>query len=355
MLVFLGEFFIIGFLWMLASCTNDKTAKRFLKILAYSSILFLTCFRSISIDPDTPMYVNYFGTINKLKWSNVFEFRSFEVGDVFLFKLIGSIWNDERFFIIVMACITTIPFFVFIETKSKNIYLSLLVFLAMDFWFGSIFLMRQYTAMAFCFAAYAFAEKNGVKSLLFFYLFVFIAYLFHQSAVFFAPVYLLRFLKKDCPVFCGFIVLLSISLVLGKQIVSALNNLSRIQYEVSHTGGLPLLIFLLLIAFGIPLLCHAFIKEDKTNRLLYLMFLYTIIIQALALFMGNMTRAAKYTMASTVVLIPNFLDYYCKQKQHVNEKAVVSFASFAFFGLFFLVSLINNNNSITQYSFMWQL
>lgn len=349
MTVYLGELILIGILWFVSSFVTAKNIKKCFKFLAFGSILLMNCLRSFSIDPDTQQYLFYFNLLHNMSWSEALNFSSFEIGDVVLFKLIGSIWFNERFFVVVMSMITTVPVFIFINKKSKNIYCSLCLFMAFSFWVGSMYIMRQYTAMAFCLLSLVFIDKKARYSLPWFIICVAVACLFHKTAVFFIPVYLIKFIRFKFSSMAAFVIATAICVVWGGRIVGFMNTFARISYNIKFTGGLNLFLFTSGIGVLIPLLNKGIFKS-KEFTFFYFVFLYAIVLQSLAQHMENMSRAASYVMISVMIVVPNFMDSYCKKKDNIKYTPIVNTLVYAVLVFMFVISF--KNISISNYSIL---
>lgn len=326
MALFYLEFTGIIVLWLISYFAKNIKIDKIFQFLIIASLLLFSCVRSYETGADTKMYVNFFHLIKKESWSNLWKygFDTLEKGYVIFNKLVATIYDSARFFIIVTSFCTILPTCLFIEKKSTNRYLSYLLYIAMEFWFNQMYVIRQSIAVSFCLIALIFAEKKGFKNFLLFSLFVLIASTFHQTAIIFFLAYFLRFIKIDYKfLFFGTVVFL-VFLVGGKSIVSFINQFARIQYEVKFTGGLTILLCLLAMGVFIYIAYNGRFNDDPSRKMLFLMVVCAIILQVLSLNMEVLIRLARYFMMAIFVIFPNAYKRFVERDGSISIKIVAN-------------------------------
>lgn len=92
-----------------------------------------------------------------------------------------------------------------ILNRNDEHYWGLFIFIIGEFMFCSWDAIRQFTAVLIIVYSYDFIKRNDVKSILKFIACVGAAWLFHHSAIFMFPAYLLKFLKVNRWVLIGFL------------------------------------------------------------------------------------------------------------------------------------------------------
>ena len=326
MILFYCEFAGIVVLWILSYLSKNTKVDKYFHFLIIASLLFFSCVRSFDTGADTRMYVNYFHLIQQKSWKHLWlkGFNNLEKGYVLLNKLISSIYYSDRLFIIVTSFLTILPTCIFIQKKSKNCYLSYLLYIAMEFWFNQMYVIRQSIAISCCLVALFFSEKKGIKNFLWFMFFVLLATSFHQTAIIFAFAYLLRFIKinyKSCLI--G-ITLLIVFFFGGDEIVTFINQYARIQYEIGFTGGFTILMCLMAMAVFIYIAYNGEFNEDNNRKTLFLMVVCSIIVQTLSLNLELLVRLARYFMMAIFAAFPNAYKRFIARDGSVAIKIVAN-------------------------------
>lgn len=138
-------------------------------------------------------YKYYFDKLAAARWGEIFKTVLYvEKGYIVLNKLISSISYDFRFFLLVVAVIALIPWFILYIKESPNALLTISLFLSVapfSMYFSGL---RQIIAMAFVVPAYYCCKKD--KPILFIVC-VLCATLFHNSALLIFALYPLYKIK----------------------------------------------------------------------------------------------------------------------------------------------------------------
>lgn len=177
-----------------------KSNKKFTRNLFFIISLGLLCFvagvRSETVGTDINVYVsrlfnmstNNFGIINYLQNSN---------SDL-LFALtvyIGSIFNNINYVLFLIEFMVATPIYIYAykESSEKSFTYLVLIFL-LTMYCISLNLMRQSIAMSICILSYHFFENKLYKKS---FIMLFLACLFHKTALIFSMVYLINFTIKN--------------------------------------------------------------------------------------------------------------------------------------------------------------
>ena len=301
------EFIGIIILWILSYFVKNIKIEKVFHFLIIASLLFFSCVRSFDTGADTRMYVNMFNMIKQQSWSSLLRngFRHHEKGYVLLNKLIATIYDNERFFIVVTSFLAILPTCIFIQKKSENCYLGYMLYVAMEFWFNEMYVIRQSIAISFCLISLIFINKKGFKNFLYFLFFVLLASSFHQTAIIFVITYFLRFIKINCKSFLVGMTIVIIFLIGGKQIVTFLNQFARIKYEIGFTGGFMMWLCLWAMAIFIYIAYNGEFNEHPDRKILYLMIVCSVIVQTLSLNIELLIRLARYFMMAIFAIFPS--------------------------------------------------
>lgn len=172
--------YIIVFLFLayFAWAYQNKRIKK-LSIVPFLFLLFLVALRDENVGIDTHNYVSFFtyGMASTLKTES-------EYGFAYWMDFLKAFSKSGDFFIFATSCLCMIPLWVCIKKNSSNPYLSLLLFMIYEGGMGLFMLaMRQAIAVSFCFLALFLVDFSKKRSVLVAGIIVFIASLFHTSAL----------------------------------------------------------------------------------------------------------------------------------------------------------------------------
>ena len=179
---------IIIILWLINSSNKKRkvrtingTIKKFsLYPLAIFIIVIFNCLKDPFVYPDNIAYYDGF-TYN---WDDE---ETVNFGYLFLNNFVKFIWKNFYLFSAIVAIIINIAYCKFIKDYSPNIWLSLLLFIFINY-YPAFFLLRQYLAMPFVFMAIKYTIDRNHKMFL---LSILLAYSFHTTSLVVFPLYYL--------------------------------------------------------------------------------------------------------------------------------------------------------------------
>ncbi len=240
----------------------------------------------------------------------------YESGYVLLNWILGKLGVSFHLFLILHAAFCMTSFGVFIYRYSKLPWLSFSMLIAFSYFEYSFGILRQLLAISILLWAVPFIEK---KKPIRFFLIVFLAFLFHRTAIVFAVMYLVRYIKVTRIVylvnaavwailivvtpFLFNVVLKRILLLLGKQ------SYTGISFEWSNMTTL-LLLFAALAFFTLDFGA----MKEKRNSIFCWGFLLMMPFQILAMSNEVFGRMILYYMVFGIALIPNILYDYKKNR-----------------------------------------
>lgn len=165
-----------------------------------------------------------------------YDFFSSEAGFYFTMWLFGRIFKDGQTVIIVSSLLITVATCFFIRRNSKDIPLSLTIYICLGLFTVNMNCMRQAMAMSICLFAYEFAKERKAIP---FVLTVLLAMLFHKTAMCFLPMYFLPWMKNNLGSWLFFVVGLILCLLFVDRIIAGYYELSGEDYSDNSlaTGG----------------------------------------------------------------------------------------------------------------------
>ena len=166
--------------------------------------------RKSSVGGDLNVYISIFeqNALRLPELSKIFKSR-FELGYVFTNQLIRSMTENYSLLLFVFAFLTLWIWFYVLEKYSKNVYMSLIIYLSsLGMFLYSLSNIRQGLAVAFGFLGFYFlAEEKKIRGILF----VLLASLFHTSGIVCILFIFIRKIKLSAKyypaIFIGFVAL----------------------------------------------------------------------------------------------------------------------------------------------------
>lgn len=331
-------YFLVAFILTLLCIGKSSKWK-----LAISFLLLLIIggFRDVSVGTDTKNYAMLFDSYGSDVSMMYHATEPLFLLIQFLVAKMGG--GYEIMLLIIMAVILgTIHFYAHLVSKS-SLYVILSFFL-LYFYFYSFNTMRQYMGMGFCLIAFYYLSKRKVKR---YFLFIFIAFLFHATALVGLFAYILNKIKLNKK---KQILLLSITFVVGltpivqQGMAFTLHFLPEYLYqyilESEKTGaGFPFSRFLL-TSYAIALV--VLLKEKTLNVKLLML---GICLLNLFDFQPVIGRIAQYFTIIQIAIIPN-ISVLIKRKK--NAKAL-KIASYIYMLVVWIYLLLNNVAEIVPY------
>lgn len=269
-------------------------------------------------------YQNYVWMMRDIK-NGVTTIGDVEWGFWLLVKFVQLIGGSNQVVFLVLACLTCYFYYMFIMEHSDNFALASFLYLCMGpFYFSSFNTMRESLTVAMCLCSLKYFNKNTLK----FYLMVFTAILFHNSAIVFLFLPLTRYLRQKYSLYLlvsGFILFLLIQLGLIEWLISAFLPAYDGYITRENAMDISYALFLLFYIVAIVLIPRANIEIEKV--FMYLMvFSSALILCALTTNKLTMmlTRLVQYGSPCFIIVVPK-LAAIVKQKQ-IYYAAVVGFA-----------------------------
>lgn len=315
----------------------------------------LLALRHESVGVDLQRYLPFFNRVAKTPWGNLFSSSNKEPGYLVLNKLIGTLFPNERIFIILISLITVLPIMKFYTDESENAILSMAIFLILPSFQMLFSGLRQAIAMAFAVPAYYATKK---KKLIPFILFVILAILFHKSAFImfaFYPIYHMNITRNK--------VVLLVPIMVGvyalrKRVFGFLFRFLSDDFEhynqVSDTGAYAMLLLFALFAI-FSYVCASNEQIDRDIIGLRNILLLSVGIQIFAAVNVLAMRMNYYFIIFIPILIPKIINR-TPEKDRALYRAL-SLIMIVFFVSYFLLSARKSADimRLYPYKFFWEV
>jgi len=256
-----------------------------------------------------------------------------------------------------IALIISVSFSYFYYKYSKNIFLSFFLHVTIGLFSVTMSATRQTIAISIILFAFdAIINQKFFR----FTILVLIASLFHTSAIFFLPIYLLRNIKITKKI--GLVFLFStIAILLVRIPVSKLFQyivpMRYLKYGIVSEAN-PINPLLVVIAVLIPFVSLIFWnineksseKEFKLMSLLILISIVNVIVNIMALNSSMIARMTFYLIPFSMVLIPNIIEGI----RDKGLKLIAVYAAILLPLIQFIISTPEGTLIIDNYKFFWQ-
>ena len=274
------------------------------------------------------------------------RFRTLDEPGIYLITfLCRLVWNEGLFVIFIENAIVTFLVFKGIKSyKLTNITVPLLMYIFYCGWTFSFNGVRQAIAMSIIFA---FSKQDGKRWVIKYIAIVFMAFLFHKSALFMFPILILAHTEISFRQFISIVIFTVLIPYLGEYAVQYM-GLSITSADVYFTNDInPIRV---IVAF-VPLVLVIFLYIKKQNVFFQKNYFIVnmIIMNAILTYVtansAYMNRFARFTSMYIMIFIPYFAD-----RLTVRSRRIFNVVSI---GLYFVMFLIEIQNSGNLIPFQW--
>lgn len=338
-----GMFLLSGFY----SKFEGNRKKHF--VVSACILLFLyAAFRAHNLQPDIPVYVDYFRKNAFLSFDEVKEFFDGKYKDPFYHFFawcFSKVFSDAQCWLafVSLAYVSSVGILVYKESESP--VLSLLAFISLTYFEFSLSGLRQTLAMSLTMLSYFCIKK---KKLLSFIVLVLLASLFHKSALIFLIIYPIARTKID-KWHLLVAVLAGGMFFLGESYIRTFmqNFLVDTQYEgyIERTVGLSIAGFVIqaCIFFFCIVYHSAVTKRYKHATILYNLAFVGLVFQLFSSMIAEVFRISMYFSFFNILLIPMAISVEKDDRIRILETLGIGLAFVAYM---FVVG-------IPEYAFFW--
>ncbi len=313
-------------------------------------ILFISCFSIyLLMIFKAPYYGDYSRYANNFldsayKTIQFYWDRQKEAGFYILTKLIGEIHYSTFFYFAVTSGFLCLSLFLFLKRNADNKKLAVYFYYTIGLFAFSMAGLRQMLAMSVCLFAYEAAKK---RRLIPFLLLVGVAYLLHNSALFFLPAFLIGWIpwkpKYHLAILggCGIIILFF------RRLYAWISDWMNYEYTIESTGngGIFLVILLIIGLLGIVYRKRLF-DTGKDNLFFLNMHFTVILLWIFRMFTRTAERPAFYYLYASVILLDRILSLKTEGLEEERTRKLLVYFAVVFFGLFFIYRTLRDGNLI---------
>lgn len=325
------------------------------RIIAIVVFVFYATFRAYSVGIDTQMYyIRYTRSANYSFFQMLFHYKELrygtsEIGYMCLECLIKQFGFDFRALLFTVSVLFIVSVTWLIYRFSENHLISFLLFICFGYMSYSMCFMRQFVAISFCLFSIKYVQERKFKAFL---ACIFMAALFHTSALIFIPFYFVSRIelnsKRKIILVCVIVFVNLFSNLFFRIIV----QFGRLDYSNSAPGGgSGMNMYLLVTALIALYFSNQLIEQSDSNRMLVWMAIMSAIVFPVVMNVAAMHRTAYYYTIGSIALIPNLIS----SAKNKTYKYVLA-AFYSFMAVYYLINVVGGSgNQFLPYYFYWQV
>lgn len=341
--------------------TNNNKINKYILII-WTSVAVILYMLHGNFTADFQAYNDFFHEYSLYNWENIssiltirYHFNVLEIGYVLLNFIVSRFTSNYMFMQLVQSLIICIPVALYVK-KSKNIVLSLVMYLAIGTYLESFNTVRGLMAASIYTLSFQYVENGDIKKYL---LITFLASLLHLSAILMIPFYwILRFKPTIKSTFIYSMVTLfcmafieNIAYIYNLVFKVADGNVLSLLYRNS-VGIKSIAVFVLFSISSIILFIINKKNAWKGNkdylitieeRCLYNGTLIWTLLKFMTLVTGYSTRFAAYFSVFVLVFFPYTLNMYLSEK----KQKLISIMLFVFCSIYFFMQTTGYGNYFT--------
>lgn len=314
-------------------------------------LFLLGAFRGENIGADYNSYKNFFEIYSHTEWNKLFIWGQ-EKGYIVLNKVISSFGGSYQLLLAVCQFLSLIGVIYFVKKNCRYYIMSIWLYITMFGYQNTYTRLRQSIALSIVLIAYSKAKE---KKFIVFIILIFIATLFHKTAIISILIY--PFINKRISI--RYFVLGNILLVVGSlfrgiisKIVLLILSNSAYEYDLSSTiSGGKLLIIDIIIMVGIFMIGYYyqsnFVVLDNDFSLIFYFSLFTVIFQVGALYTPVLNRLTDYFSVPLFLLVPNIFN-----KFDIKSRNILVIILFLLTIVMYIYQL-NSSETLKEYYTFW--
>lgn len=272
----------------------------------------------------------------------------FELGYMNYMALIHYLTNNVQVFLFITALIAVIPIIYLIYKYSKNMMFSIIIYTSWYLYYFSFSGLRQVIAVGLCAIATNFLFK---RKLIPFVAIVYVASLFHTSALLFIiayPLYVYRISNKKLLIFGLLAVCVLVfsqnSMQLVAMILFGADSRYADKFTNTEFGG-----FTIAIIYFVFALYQMYVDKKSSNPYLPILILLGVI-QTTGIYSQTIPRLAYYFIPLFALSFPEVLNMVRDRKTRMISQCffIVIFVSF------FMMQANGHYLNVTPFKFFWE-
>lgn len=314
-------------------------------------------FRSDNTGIDTPRYLTKYTDAAGQELSYMFSDDMSEPGYTFVQIVFNWLGFNFTAFNLVYAVFNMSIVSMLIYKHSKIPWLSYVLYICFGFFVLNLTMMRQTLAISIVIIATLLDKNRGIKDFIKFAIIVYIASLFHSSAIICLSIWFVRKIPFKMPIALLMLLIALVVYLLKPIVVGLVTDLAAAisdryaRHELTEgEAGIKLYIMILVsVIYG--LFARGFLKDKWNQFALYMMITMLIVFPAVQAG-GAFMRVYYYFYVFMIIYIPNMIDGISKR----NDKLLYSIVTFLYIAVgayMYFSSLHTDTLEVVPYQFFW--
>lgn len=302
------------------------TLDRLTFIIIMLFLWVIIAFRHEDIGNDTSTYLSFFSSIcNSVEIST-----RFEIGYVFLNKVISLFTDDPHIFLIILSSLTMFFTSLFIWKYSENKTLSAILFFFVYF---TIYISALRWSIAITFLLYAYQSLKKDRKFTFL-LYVLIATLFHTTSIYFLIIIVGKYIKFNKMYFS--LVFLLTFLISVSGVLNYILQFFVGDYYINYLLGdrvqsgylaVTLYLFRVLILYFIFIVLYK--KSSNRSNFDLILICLALITMNFCFSLNILRRLSEILLVPSIIIFPNYLNsYVCKNRGVIQILLITSLLVF---------------------------
>lgn len=297
---------------------------------------------------DSYNYYSNWGYLRSLSLEAAIEYipgHIMESGYLYTVWALAKFFESPQFLFVFSGLFFSISICRFVYKNSKEPAISLVMFVCLGLYTFMVQGLRQAIAMGICLFAIEYCKQKKPWQ---FFILIYVATLYHSSAIAFIPVYFLGRIKLNSMTYFGTFTVGAVIMVMSDYLIDIANKWFQSDYyETVDSGGfIAVAIYVIIIVMA-----FLFQKEyaDKQNyNLFFLLTFYGAVFYIMRYFGASAAgRVSWYYMFGQMILLPNIVASMEKRTREVATYGVVGLSI-----LLFAYRLHDSN--LIPFKFFWQ-
>ena len=307
MLIYIVNLILIVMLYLiLFRIHKNEKSKKIFCISIFIMFSLIQGFRSFNVGNDTQNYVKFFRLSENMPILDIIFMKqwSIEPGYGLLMKICNIINCTPQIFLLIVSMIINGLLMYFIYKYSDNPFMSVIIFMGVEFFTLSFTALRQMLAIVILLHSYPFIKQQKIKKFL---LIVLLAATFHKTALVFAIVYIFKDIKINAKNICiGILIILLAQLILIPLIIFLTKKIFSELYITSNGSGVTqTLVIFTYFLIGILIYKNLLKEKEGIKNILFIIIYFALFIQTLAIRINMINRLMWYFYIFIIIYLPN--------------------------------------------------
>ncbi|BCJ94689.1 hypothetical protein acsn021_22580 [Anaerocolumna cellulosilytica] len=274
------------------------------------------------------------------KFLNIMEEPAFYV----LTKFMTNYTLSTFWYFAVTSAVICISVGIFINRYSDNKKYAIYFYYTIGLFAFTMAGLRQSLAMSVClFAHEAIRKRKPLR----FLLLVCLAFLFHKSAVFFLPAYLLAKIRWKTMNVLGIVAVYGFISITFNSLYQYIADWLDYSYGIEGTGNGGIFLAILLIISALAIIYKNKLLLKNPDNLIFINLHFGVLaLWLFRMFTRTVERPAFYYLYSTIILLDKILDLQADNETEATNQKILVISSLFLFALFFLYRTARDRNLI---------